>query len=315
MNFPLYPNVDRIELSHSSQRTLAGGCEQKFHFAKLYQHPAKSLSQDPEEALRDLPAEVGHVLHHGFQTYFITQDREQAIWEMMNKYPIDICPDETNPRSLEACFSTLEKMFDDYSLFTYEMVEIDEKPAIEVPFQIRVIYKNFPLPIFYRGIIDFILYDPKTGDYLVVDIKTTRWWLKDKTPQYKFHEQCIPYHYILEIILGHQVESLTSLYLVTFVDIKEPKVELYDFPKTKYDLEDWARGLIIDIETIRSRMQMGWWRRNPDSCVAFNKVCPFFDICDIRDPIKIQEYLLGDQKPGAPREFNPWWEIDLELAG
>ena len=306
-------DIDKLRVSYSSMKTL-DSCARKLEFKKFYPSMVRDESLD---------GEVGHALHDGYQHYLVHQNREAAILAMMLSYPIHLNSNPSNPKSLEACYPTLNAMIDTGAFLEYEIAEIKcldgvVRQAIEVPFQIDIVgfslsdTKN--IPVIYVGFIDAILYDKLLDEYLVVDIKTTRWNLEDKTPVYHFDEQCIPYAMVLERILGHSLDNLTVKYMSVYIDIEKPKITPYEFKKTRADIEDWARGLLIGLQSIKMYYQMGWFKRNSNACTAFGKTCAYFGICNQRDDKQITRFLTMDQEPYVEKEIIPWIKLNLELV-
>ena len=309
-------NITQLRLSHSSLQTFRS-CARKLEFRKF--HPTMTKDES-------LAGEVGHCLHVGYQHYLVHKDRDAAIFAMIQRYPIHLNSNPSNSRSIEACYPTLNAIIDSGAFLEYEIAEIkcldgEVRKAIEVPFQIDI--KGFdlgftpegePILIIYVGWIDAILYDKILDEYLVIDIKTTQWHLNDMTPVYHFDEQCIPYGIVLERILGRSLDTLTVKYLSVYIDIEKPKITPYEFKKTRIDIEDWARGLLVDLQMIKMYYQMGWFKRTPSACVTFNKVCQHFDICNQRDQTAIARHLTLDQTPYVEEEIIPWIKLEMELA-
>lgn len=272
---------------------------------------------------RSLAGDVGGALHAGYQDYLVHGDRDKALLALALAYPIDLNDNPMKPRSLEACIPTLDAMMDSEYLMEYELAKVDcidglTRPATEVYFKINI--KNFSLsdnefiPVSYVGYIDAILYNHLTDEYIVCDIKTHTDKSYDLSPKYQFSPQCLPYGIVLERMLGQQLDGLSVKYLSTFIDIAQPKVAIYDFEKSKQDIEDWARGLIVDLQQIKMFYQMQWFPRTADGCIAWFKPCRFFDICESRDDDYIQQMILENKEPYTDRTDEPWIECDLELG-
>ena len=306
--------LNTLRLSHSSHKIFES-CERKLEFRKFYAH-TKNIN-------RELPGEVGHALHTGYQSWLVNKDRDTAIKDMMFRYPIDLCSDPNNVRSLEACYATLNEMIDSGIFMEYEIASIlcpdgIVRKAVEVPFLIKI--KNFSISderqidVEYIGWIDLILFNRVMEEYIVGDIKTTRLNEKDYTPLYAFDTQCLPYALVLEAILGLSIKSLNVSYLVAYVDLQKPRVLRYSFEKSETDIRDWARTLYSDLNEIKKFYSLGWFPRRPNSCYSFRKTCQFFDICHTRNPEAISQWFLMGEEPFVEEEFKPWFTIWLELA-
>lgn len=306
-------NLKSLRVSYSSIATFRS-CARKLEFKKFYPLTGRDESVDTG---------VGHALHTGYQSYLINRDRDKAIFDMMLMYPIHLNSNPTHVKSIEACYPTLNAMIDTGAFTEYDIAKIKcldgvVRPAIEVPFQIDLtgfwLDDEQTVKVIYVGFIDAILYDKIRDEYIVIDIKSTRWRLNDMTPVYHFDEQCIPYSIVLERILGHSLNNLTSKYMSVFIDIEKPKVTPYEFIKDRTDVEDWARGLLVDLQMIKMYYNMKWFKRNSNGCVAFGKVCKFFEICNQRDEEQINEYLTLGQPAMEEAPFEPWIRMELELA-
>lgn len=317
MSAPFYPSVEALRVSYSSLNGLYSNCNRKWEFMKLFQHE-KSVDEN-------VPGEVGKALHAGYQDFLINKDREKAITAMMLDYPIHLCADPGDFRSIEAAYATTNVMIDSGAFLEYEIASVkcpdgQTRKAIEVPFGIDI--KNLYLgenstqiPITYVGFIDAILYDKILDEYLVIDIKTTRDNLVDKTPVYQYDEQCIPYALVLERVLGREIHTLRCKYFSVFVDLQKAYCKVYSYERSKQDIEDWARGLYVKLHDIKRYFNMGWFPRNANNCVNFKRTCQFLDICHNRDHEAIQNYLLiPGKQPFVPEPIDYWIKLELELA-
>jgi len=305
-----YP-INHLRLS-ASTLNLYRSCARKFEMVKMLRHPKKEED--------NLPGSIGTAMHAAYQKWFQTKDYNTAVFELMLKYPYNLeLYKEERYRTLEACYATLEEMMAQEHLLGYEIATIkvdgEIKPAIEVPFQINLNYELQPgIPIYYVGFIDLILFDKVSGKYFVLDIKTHRRNLKDLTPVYQFDDQCIPYALVLERILNEDIFDLHVKYLSAYIDIENPRVGVYSFEKNSTDIQDWGRQLMFEISQIKKFYELQWFPRNSNTCVNFNRVCPFFDNCEVRDPAKLQRLILMEQEPNEDREIIPWITVDLELT-
>lgn len=300
-----YP-ITELRISHSSMQTLHS-CPRKFEFSKLFNHRKWDES---------LAASVGSALHKAFQNYLETGDMEQATWALIESYPIHLNDNPMNDRSIETCYSVLCAMVNHPRLGEYELAyfEKDGKsvPAIEVPFEIHLTGLDFPVPVRYIGFIDAIFYDKVYDTYIVVDIKTTRQNLKDYSAAYQFSEQCLPYALVIEQLLGQSINSLKVMYYNCYIDMINPRIGLYTFDKDADDVQDWVRGLKVDLASVDTFAKLGWFPRHTGSCISFNKPCKNSDLCVQRDIDLIQELILLNHEP-APPEKEPDYLVSMEL--
>lgn len=310
---PAYPiPLTELRLSHSS-RELLKNCERKFEFIKIYRHP---------RAHRELPPECGKAIHAGFQEWMVSKDFDAAVWQMMLNYPIDLCSDEENRRSIQVCYAALKEMCENLKMGQYEIAQIKcldgkVRNGVEVPFEIEIVgFDFFGLPVRYIGYIDLVLYDIMSHGYLVDDIKSTTWNLKDKTPIYKYDNQCLPYGLFLPALLDFPVDELEVRYTSIFLDAVSPKVNLYPFTKDSGDIQRWVKGLLMDLNNLRFMYQNTFFPRRSDNCIAWNKVCPFFEngLCDMDDPETIQNFLLMNRLAYKEKPFVPWIKMQLNIG-
>lgn len=309
-------NIPYLNLSDSSSAVFHN-CERKLELRKFYGH-AKNEEED------SLPPSVGKALHSGYQTYFLTKDREQAIWAFMERYPWHIDPSYMNPRSPEACLSTLEAMINSPIHSRYKLAYIkvngEELPAIEVPF--RIIFKDTSIAfdkninVYWDGYIDIILYDTLEEKFIVVDIKTTRKSRNDYTCMFSRDEQCLPYAFVIEKALGQPANHLDCIYLVAYIDALEPRVLSYSFIKTREHIQAWAFGVMNDIKAMKQMANLGIFPKRGKSCDTYGP-CEYNEVCDYADPKAIREWLRlnygsmdWDKKE---KEFNPWFTVYLTV--
>lgn len=289
----MYP-IKKLVLSHSSRSSFRR-CTRLLEFGKMF-----GDASDQDEFFA---AECGKALHEGTQEYLISHDENAAIMAFAIAFPYELeyMKYENQARSLEACYATLMQLIQSPIMDRYELIHIktkfgDTRPAVEVPFAIEITDSPFPLPIYFVGFIDAILYDRIDDVYLVNDIKTTRMRIDDYSTRYEYDEQTVPYGIILEHILGKKIDEFRVSYLSAFIDILEPRVTLYNFTKTQDHIYDWFRGLCEDIGRIAKYYSQQYFPRatNGETCFSFNRPCWFADYCANRNP-EIIERVLPDR--------------------
>lgn len=314
--------VDKLRLSYSSRKIL-WGCPRKLQFYKFFRLP---------KAFDDkLAPGAGKAIHAGFQAWLQTQDMEEAIYRMMLSYPTELNSNPNKDRSMEACYATLLQMINSVQLSEYQIATImvpndegvlEEKPAIEVPFEISV--ANFSLsdeeeiPVTYIGYVDAYLFSVLSETYTTTDIKTHRNNMHDLTAEYKFSEQDIPYAMVLEKMLGRPVDNMEVKYISSYVDLLQPKVQVYEFTRTKEDVEEWCRNLLVDLQQLKYYYNTQWFPKRGNHCMNFRSRCDFFEVCAMKNEDAIQSYLtMGEEgeDPNKPTEdFKPWVKLTLDLG-
>lgn len=312
--------LDKLILSHSTASLFDGTCKRKFEFRKMFGNTA-----DKEE--EDLPAGVGKAIHAGYQTFLITRDMDKAGFALALNYPYAVFEQAklekksgVNERSIWACYSTLMAMMTSHQLGDYEVIYIRsrdgiEHPACEVPFAIRITGSSFPLPVWFVGFIDCVLFNKVTGEYIVVDIKSSRRYIKDYSARYEYDAQCLPYGIILEHLLGGmKIPQFKVAYFAVYIDLLEPKANLYEFTKTPDLISDWHRSTCDTIDQITQYYKAQWFPRanSGEACYSFGKECFYREFCHTRDPVLVQRLLNGTlQEKLFSNGEEPWVIADM----
>lgn len=312
-----YP-LNKLVLSHST-RTSYPRCNRLLEFNKMF-----GDNSDREEAFA---AEVGKALHVGSQNYLVHKDENQAVMKFLMAYPHELefqKPENHYGRSLEACYITLMSIINSNYLDQYELVNIKTQlpgqpimPAIEVPFAFEIVNAPLPIPVYFVGFIDAILFDKYDDRYLVTDVKTNRINVADKTVKYQYDEQTVPYGIILEHMLGKKIEEFRTSYLDAYIDIENPRVQLYSFLKTQEHINDWYKGLCLDIARIGKQYRDQWFPRatSGETCFSFNKPCWYAEECSVRDPSLLTKLVGGPNRSGLFHDGQePWVTVKLEYV-
>ncbi len=306
---------DYLRVSYSSLNLL-DSCARKFEFNKLF--PRRARDYDT------FAADVGTALHKGYQTYLMTRDESKAVWAMMQAYPYEAeWNQEKDDRSLQAAVVTLEEMIVSEDMKEWEVAEIKKPdgivvPAIEVPFELRL--KGITLPdgrgIAFTGFIDAFLRNLMADDlFRSMDIKTHRRTTRDATAKYKFDSQQVPYGIVLEHIQNRAIDQFEVMYLDTFVDLAEPRVESYEYMKSPDDIQEWLLNTVMKCQRIQRFMEMKYFPRTDGGCMSFFKPCFFLDICESRNNKMIEAWLLEGEAPEHRIDDTPWVVAEIEVYG
>lgn len=317
--------TDYLRVSYSSLN-VASTCWRKFEFRKLY--PKKVWTGEDFYA-----ANVGKAIHEGYQNYLVSQDKESAIWAMMQTFPFEAEIQQSNDsRSFEAALSTFEEMLSEVRIQEYELAKIRRPnnpaeilqglsggvvvPAIEVPFEIR--FKGITLPdgrgIAFTGFIDAILRNHLSGLFRTTDIKTTRVNMRDSTAKYQFDSQQVPYGIIVDHVAQGEVDAFEVLYFDCYVDLLEPTVKLYPFMKTRTDVQEWITNKVLQFQNIQRFMVADYFPRAESGCLAWQKPCVYLEPCISRDRASLTEWFLMGEEAAKEEEFFPWIVADIEVG-
>lgn len=305
-----YDPSEYFRFSHSARGTF-DWCRRAFELNRLYAQPPG------KEHDTTLPAEVGKCLHVAFQTYIATQDFNAGVLQLMQTYPLNLCWDSVNPRSFEAAMATYEALVEaaEFSQ-AYELARIDDKPATEVAFAIEL--DNVFLPdgrkVIYVGYIDAILQHRVDGTFLAADIKTHRSTQRDRTGEYQFNGQLIPYGLILELVQGKPLTHLQTVYLDCFVDVLEPRVQVYSFTKTREDVQTWLLEFYLDLALFLYFVRHKFFPRTSHGCMSrYGTTCRHLSYCGTRDPEITQAMILGGEEPEEQAPFEATLVGHLEV--
>ena len=315
-----------LRISDSSLNTFET-CARKFEFNKLY--PRRPRDTDA------FAADVGTALHAGLQEFWTNQDEDKAVWAYMQKYPYALeYQQEKDDRSFFAGLSTLEEMMVSNTMYEYELArimrpatvaELEANPlvlqyetaAIEVPFEITL--KGIVLPdgrgVKYTGFIDAIMRNMVSGQYRTLDIKTHRRTIKDASAKYQFAGQQVPYGIVVDHVAGQPVDAFDVLYLDCFVDLVEPRVQMYPFLKTRDDMQEWLLDLVLEVQRIQKYMEMNHFPRTRGGCLSFNKPCYFFSLCDSRSRKDIEYMMLMGEEAAPEKVTTPWIVGEIDVFG
>ena len=190
-------------------------------------------------------------------------------------------------------------------------------PAIEVPFEIR--FKGLTLPdgrgVSFIGYIDAIMQHYMTRMFRTLDIKTTRMHVPDSTAKFKFDDQQIPYGIVVDHIAVGEIDSFEVLYLDCYIDLVEPKVNMYPFMKTQDDIQEWVANKMLQLQNLQRFMASDYFPRTGGGCMFYNKPCRYLEPCTSRDRDTLNEwFLMGEEAADDREEFHPWIVAEIEMG-
>jgi hypothetical protein len=236
----------------------------------------------------------GHAYGTFVQSYLYTQSEELSLLEGWLEYwPIMEYGSKTQEAYVEIALKSVPLM--DALLEEWEIAFFNGEPAIELPFRI-----NIDDIFYYVGYMDLVLRNKTTGQYAVLDVKTTGLQLQDIAPLYKFSGQVIGYSIALDAIAGEEQTAYKTLYFTgrigRSVFSESTRPELHEFDKGLVDRLQWFMGLLQEVRRIKTSMELGNFQRRNSGCIMFNKTCRHYGVCHLTSQDKVRRFERDDKE-------------------
>lgn len=257
-------------LSYSVRLTLHS-CPRKFILDKA--------TAAPEEQDDNPDFLFGHSVAAGVQSYIAFADRERALLDAFLAWNGSL--DTTKEKSkksvwfaiaaTESFISMRESLLGDW-----EIAVIGGKPAVELAFAI-----DLQNGYHYLGHIDLILVNRITGQFLILELKTTSFNVISEA-SYKNSDQAIGYSIVLDSLaarMGIDSTNYTVLYLVYKTGSQE--FEPLVFMKSRADRASWLHDLLVDCLVADMYKQQQHYPMRGESCYSFFRPCEYFGLCNI----------------------------------
>ena len=302
-----------LRVSYSSLNTFKF-CNRKFEFAKIY----GQFKERADE--QSIPAAVGQAFHLAYQAFIEHRNLDKACWTLLANYPWELdMYDEKNRRTWEVTLSTFLEACDKFALGDYTLMTFDHPtrgliPCVEVPFELRFVNTEIEgyAGIAFIGYIDLILRSRYGTTVRTEDIKTHQSYIKDRTAEYKYNAQQIPYGIVVEHLLGHKIESFEVGYIDCFLDLVEPRVVEYVYEKTQTDLQEWLTQRLLEFRQIKQMLEINMFPRRENGCTAYNYPCKFLDICASRNRENITAWF--GQFLDIDDSWDPWVVMEIDMG-
>lgn len=279
VNLPTGVIDPRLQRLSYSGRLSLHACNRRFQLEKLQ-------ADKPEQDIKtSVTFAFGHAMGEGIQQYLIARSNGSvdplaiAIWKMFLAWDCDLLEENEKQkksflRAVSAVMHFHEIVQDGFVVSEYEVAYFDGKPAAELSFRIDL-GDGFS----YRGYVDLVLRHRVSGEYLILEIKTTSAnWINQNT--YKNSAQAIGYSVVLDKI-APGVSSYSVQYLAWMT--KQEQFEAFSFPKTFRQRVQWLQHLIWDKKQIMDMVSFygndGVWQTMGESCTAYNRDCDYMDMC------------------------------------
>jgi len=258
------------QLSFSSN-TLLHSCPRKYQLYKL------RTSRTDESTFESITFAYGHAVGLGTQLIFTDKyELKEIFWQVFTAYPLDIfLEDEKAKKSFFSALACLVKLYHARKagfLAEWVIMEWEGKPAIEFSFCI-----NLPNGFRYRGHVDAVLKNTRTGKIGVLERKTTK--NRTESPEkYKNSAQAIGY----SIILDHIVPGLSD-YDVLYLCYSSTTMEEFpfSFPKSFLQRAHWIQDIIFDCDLVTKYDEAQFFPQRGESCYDYYRPCQYFQTCGL----------------------------------
>lgn len=252
-------------LSHSSICSLHS-CPRRLQLTRLW----------PEWVNEDTVDTVyGRMFGEGLQSILTGIPLEKALVGAATQWSLDLY-EFKKEKSFWHCWQAIERfawMLPESPLADYEMVWYNGKPATELSFCIAL-----PDGFYYRGFIDAVLRHRHSGEYLVMDAKTSG--MNHSNPaKYQNSGQVLGYSVVMDKVApGCQSFNVMYYEYLTYLE----KFVAHDFVMDYLDRAMWIRDLLLDIEVMKMYGNYAEWPKHGEHCVAYGRVCRFIDNCGMQ---------------------------------
>ena len=212
----------------------------------------------------------GLAIHEALDVLFAQQDLQLAIDTFLDAFsPVPEDAKRTPGRGVSVLEGYYNTYFEEDA--AWELVQTEQKFEEQIG-------TVAGLPVIYTGLIDKIL---TIGDRtILMDHKTSSWDSPTLATSFQLHNQFLGYAYIAKQ-KGIQADSMIA-------DILLIKPKNNDFVRYEIDidqpkLDEWQQGIMQTIEMMLSCHSANFWPQyGKDACTSWNRLCPFFELCDTK---------------------------------
>ncbi len=295
----------RFRMSHSSN-DLLHRCEKKYQLACCM----PTSDEDRIGMYADLP--FGRAVGAGFQDYIKSGDLDHALFITLLEYTplVEDADTKQNRKFLERAFMAVESLAVKWDKTDYELLYIDDRPAIELGF--KIILNDYG--DYFCGFADVCIWNRKKEQAGVLEIKTTGMNRDELAPLYKYSPQALGYSTMLDAVLKDQPNNFETVYAVSHLHRGEiwPESKMLPYQKTRLDRLNWGMTLMMDLNKAIFCYDNNFWPQRWQECLAYNRVCQYFETCNMSSWNQEQDDLA--QEFGMPYNAGTDWEFTYTLA-
>lgn len=269
----LKTNYDLLT-SHRNLRTYSTtevlhACPRKFAIQKLQSHlNTRQRQQNPTFAF-------GHAVGAGIATYDATHDIEQAIFQAMLAWDIDLFAEEYKPGKKKGkSFHEAVWALKLYASFVEE--ELSYLREYEVVGNEVTVAIDFEDGNFYSGHIDTLMRHRQSGALLVKENKTTSFGTINPA-LYSNSDQALSYSVVVDAEGGGSEYAV----LYTIYSATEQRWIKFEFVKQTYKKAEWLQDQLLINQQVEGYSELCFFPKRGASCFAYMRPCEYYETCDI----------------------------------
>lgn len=281
-----HPN---LKLLSNSSTDLLHNCARKYQLYKL------TDQQGFEETVETVHTDFGSIVGIGCQEYLVSRDYNKAVMLMLCSWKnmLDESAGEKDKKTfwhsliaLDAFTTERDSVLDEWIVpVFYNSETISNEAATELGFCI-----DCDDGFSYRGKLDALLRSTRTGEFAVLDFKTTG-SSNTHEAQWKNRSQGLGYSLVVDAIAASLPPSeeydgnVVENYLVMYWQYKSKSMEWeeFRFNKSHSQRAVFIRELLMDKQLITTYQEADFFPMNGSNCYSFFRPCKYFDICQLSD--------------------------------
>jgi len=259
------------QLSYSSRLTLHA-CPRKFQLYKL-----NAVQEDDDGISGDNTTfAFGHAVGQGIQSVLEEKSDDTIYFDIFRAWDSDLLSElPKKGKSFWLAVHAVDKfkaLKKNGFLKGWKLAQYKGRPAAELSFIIK-----FPDGYTYKGFVDAVLVHEKTGEVMVLEVKTTGMRYVSAA-SYKNSAQAVGYSIVLDALFPG-LSSYTVKYMIYMTLQRE--FEVMDFKKDYLVRALWIRELMLDIEIIKIYEKTNIYPMHGESCLNWGRECEYFNICTL----------------------------------
>ena len=259
----------------------------------------------------------GHAVAAGVQSWFTDQNLRNAVIETAKFYtmPYEDYGTASEMRAKKSLWYAIEavQLFDkqmksaiagdlavlqdwEIAYFAADRDDPDSELKAAIELQFRILLDD---DFVYEGHIDLVLRHKTTGEYAILELKTTS-FNDPHESIYGNSSQALSYSIVLDQVVGHSKASYMVMYLIW--SSSRQNWIVFKFPKVAKQRLNWINNLQRDCQLLQfyeeGAEQGVPYPENGNSCYAFFRPCEYYQVCDLEDNNIMSMYKspTGDNK-------------------